>query len=144
MQHHTVQQLQAGPRDGMYVYTGGNARMGRYIECCSEAAQIVMAAPEGQRAASPAWQDIGHPTAEAAYAHMRAVLLERLDLDGSALTDWAGCRAPIADGRRCDVPTKRIASIPPCHFQDPLCDEHRTRQTVEAMWDGPGEWSGSW
>jgi hypothetical protein len=44
----------------------------------------------------------------------------------------------------CDVPTKRGAEIPPCHFTAPLCDKHRTRAQVEAMWEGPGDWSGSW
>ncbi|MFE5140331.1 hypothetical protein ACFRDV_22085 [Streptomyces fagopyri] len=143
MQQHTVQQIAAGPRTGMYVYTGGNRRMGRYIECCAEAGLIVMQAPLGERTASPAWQDIGHPTAEAAYAHMREVLLDRLDTEHATLGDWAGCRAPSGD-RRCDVPTKRVATIPPLHFHESLCDEHRTRDVVEAMWDGPGDWSGSW
>lgn len=143
MQAHTVQQLQECPRAGMYVYTGGNDRGGRHIECCSEAARIVMAAPKGERAASPAWQDIGHPTAEAAYAHMRAVLLERLDMEHTTLADWSGCRAPLGEAR-CDVPTKRLASIEPAYFHEPLCDEHRTREMVEAMWGGPGDWSGSW
>lgn len=143
VQHHTVQQLEGGPRAGMFVYTGGNRRMGRYIECCAAAARTVMEAPEGQRADSPAWRDIGHATPVEAYAHMRAVLLEQLDLDRTSLGDWAGCRAPAGDGR-CDVPTKRIATIPPAYFHEALCDEHRTRETVEAMWEGPGDWSGSW
>jgi hypothetical protein len=142
MQQHTVQQLlDTTPRPGKWVYTGGNRREGRYIECCADAVH------------ADRWNDVGHDTAEEAYAHMRAVLLGRLKLDGG-LVDWAGCRAPLdpaAPGDvhdpqvpRCDRPTKAVAEIPPCYLMVPLCDEHRTRDVVEAMWDGPGDWSGSW
>lgn len=127
MQQHTVQQIIKGRNEGKYVYTGGNRRMGRYIECCDGGFE-----DEG----------VGHPTEPEAYAHMRARLLGKLRLDGQ-ISDWAGCRAPKDDGR-CDVPTKDYADIPPMYFGEPLCDEHRTREIVEAMWDGPGDWSGSW
>lgn len=145
MQHHTVQQLEAGPRAGAFVYTGGNRRIGRIVECCAEAMDEVMQAPADQRDAHPAWAGIGHDTREQAYAHMRARLLGRLRLE-TGLGDWSGCRAPIGVGgaMTCDVPTKRGAEIPPCHFSAPLCDKHRTRETVERMRDGPGDWSGSW
>ncbi len=73
---------------------------------------------------------------------MRAKLLDGLRLD-LVLGDWRGCRAPAGDAR-CDVPTKGAAEIAPFHFLEPLCDEHRTRETVEAMWDGPGDSFGSW
>ncbi|MPY31325.1 hypothetical protein FNH09_08435 [Streptomyces adustus] len=141
MQHHTVQQLSAGPRAGKYVYTGGGERA-RYVECCADAFLLVYGVPEDERDSSPAWQDVGHDTAADAYAHMRAVLLTRLTLTGR-LADWSGCTAPVG-GRICDEPTKGVAQIPPMHFQEPLCDEHRTPETVAAMWDGPGDWSGSW
>lgn len=142
MQQHTVQQIEAGPRAGMYVYTGGNNRMGRYVECCQDAWLEVIRTPDGERDSSPAWERIGHDTADEAYAHMRATLLQRLDLEGR-FADWSGCTAPVG-GRTCDEPTKRYAAIPPMYFQEPLCDMHRTRETVEAMWEGPGDWSGSW
>jgi hypothetical protein len=142
MQHHTVQQLNEGPRAGKYIYTGGNRRMGRYVECCAELYHQIMELPEGERDSSPLWEHIGHDTAEAAYAHMRAVLLDRLDLDGKS-SNWGGCRAPVEDGK-CDSPTKGRASIPPMYFLAHLCDEHRMREVVEAMWDGPGDWSGSY
>ncbi|MEV6833493.1 hypothetical protein AB0N17_03010 [Streptomyces sp. NPDC051133] len=142
MQHHTVQQLDRGPRAGKWIYTGGNARMGRYAECCADAWLEIQRTPAEQRDASPVWERIGHDTAEEAYAHMRTVLLEKLRLDVQ-YADWSGCRAPAGDSP-CDVPTKRGASIPPIHFEAPLCDAHRTRETVEAMWQGPGDWSGSW
>ncbi len=102
--------------------------MGRYPECC----------------AGIGWEDpaLGHATEAEAYAHMRQVLLVKLRLDGQ-ISDWSGCRAPVGDGR-CDVPTKGYADIPPMYFGEPLCDEHRNRETVEAMWNGPGDWSGSW
>jgi hypothetical protein len=127
MQQHTVQQIEKGPNAGKFVYTGGNRRMGRYIECCDTG-----------------WEDAatGHATEVEAYVHMRQRKLERLRLDVK-LGDWSGCAAPAGEGR-CDVPTKGAAEIPPCHFLQPLCTEHRTRETVEAMWDGPGDWSGSW
>lgn len=127
MQQHTVQQIIKGPREGKWVYTGGNRRMGRYVECCDTG-----------------WEDAstGHDTEAEAYAHMRARLLERLRLDAK-FGDWGGCRAPVGDGK-CDVPTKDGAEISPCHFLEHLCDEHRTQEMVEAMWDGPGDWSGSW
>lgn len=140
MQHHTVQQLDRGPRIGKYVYTGGNKRVGRHIECCADAWLGVLQSED--RDASPAWESIGHDTVEGAYAHMRAVLLDKLRLSVQ-FGDWSGCRAPVGDGR-CDVPTKQGADIPPCHFTEPLCDQHRTRETVEEMWKGPGDWSGSW
>lgn len=127
MQQHTVQQIIKGRNEGKYVYTGGNRRMGRYIECCDGGFED---------------DGTGHATEAEAYAHMRAKLLAKLRLDGE-ISDWAGCRAP-KDGGRCDVPTKDYADIPPMHFGEPLCDEHRTRETVEAMWNGPGDWSGSW
>jgi hypothetical protein len=122
MQAHTVQEIAKGVNKGKYVYTGGNDRMGRYAECC----------------AGLGWEDpaLGHATREEAYAHMREVLLGKLCLDAK-LGDWSGCRV-------CDTPTKGAAEIPPCHFLEPLCDEHRTRETVESLWDGPGDWSGSW
>ena len=142
MQHHTVQQLDMGPAAGKYVYTGGNHRIGRYAECCADAWLEMLEAPAEERDTHPAWQRIGHTTAEEAYAHMRTVLLNKLRLD-IQYSDWSGCRAPAEDGN-CDTPTKQGASIPPIHFEAPLCDQHRTRETVEAMWDGPGDWSGSW
>jgi hypothetical protein len=127
MQQHTVQRIEKGRNEGKFVYTGGNRRMGRYIECCEGGFE-----DEGT----------GHATEAEAYAHMRQRKLERLRLDVT-LGDWRGCRAPSGEGR-CDVPAKGAAEIPPCHFLEPLCDEHRTRETVEAMWSGPGDWSGSW
>lgn len=143
MQHHTAQQITEGPRAGKWIYTGGNRRIGRYAECCSEAWLEMRQAPEEDRDASPAWERIGHDTAEQAYAHMREVLLERLRLDVH-FGDWSGCRAKLPDGTQCDVPTKDGAEIPPIHFLKPLCPDHLTRATVEAMWNGPGDWSGSW
>ncbi|MET7944359.1 hypothetical protein [Streptomyces sp. NPDC005302] len=142
MQMHTVQQLQECPCAGLYVYTGGNSRMGRHVECCAEAWLEVLKLPAEEREASTAWERIGHDTADEAYAHMRTVLLDRLDLERQS-GDWSGCTAPV-NGRICDTPTKHVASIPPMHFQEALCDEHRSRETVEAMWEGPGDWSGSW
>ncbi|MER6350653.1 hypothetical protein ABT186_02055 [Streptomyces sp. NPDC001634] len=142
MQHHTVQQIDRGPRAGKWIYTGGNDRMGRYAECCSEAWLEMLQTPADERDASPTWERIGHDTADEAYAHMRAVLLDKLRLDTQYM-DWAGCRAPVGDGR-CDTPTKQGADIRPMYFREPLCDEHRTRETVETMWQGPGDWSGSW
>ncbi|NUP34226.1 MAG: hypothetical protein HOU01_21320 [Streptomycetaceae bacterium] len=142
MQHHTVQQIDRGPRAGKWIYTGGNDRMGRYAECCSEAWLEMLQTPADQRDTCPAWERIGHDTAPEAYAHMRAALLDKLRLDGE-LADWSGCRAPVAGGV-CDTPTKALATIPPIHFSEALCDEHRTREMVEAMWQGPGDWSGSW
>lgn len=142
MQNHTVQQLDDGPRAGKYIYAGGNRRIGRYVECCSEAWLEVMQTPAEQRDNSPAWERIGHDTAEAAYAHMRQVLLGKLRLDGRS-TNWSGCRAPV-DAGRCDAPTKGFAEITSFPFLAPLCDEHRTREVVEAMWKGPGDWYGSY
>jgi hypothetical protein len=144
VQEHTVQQLAAGPRAGTWVYSGGNDRGGRYIECCADAARRVMALPPGRRTASPDWQDIGHPTPEAAYAHMRTVLLDALALSGE-MSGWSGCQAPNGDGEGvCNVPTLRYAELPGLVFHAPLCDAHRTRETVEAMWDGPGDRISSW
>lgn len=126
MQQHTVQRIIKGRNEGRYVYIGGNDH-GWHIECCDGG-----------------WEDegTGHATEAEAYAHMRAKLLGRLSLD-MKLGDWRGCRAPSGEGR-CDVPTKGAAEIPPCHFLEPLCDAHRTRETAEAMWAGPGDWMGSW
>ena len=145
MQHHTVQQLERGPRAGKFVYTGGTRRIGRYVQCCSEAYLEVLQAPAHERDEHPAWARIGHDTQEQAYAHMRERLLEKLQLEVT-FGDWAGCRAPVGAGgaMSCDVPTKKGAEIPPCHFTAPLCDKHRTRDVVERMWEGPGDWSGSW
>lgn len=137
-----MQQLAAGPRAGAWVYSGGGDRDGRYIECCADAARKVMALPVGRRTASPDWQDIGHPTPEAAYAHMRAVLLDRLVLS-KEMAGWSGCQAPEGDGI-CNTPTTKHAVLPGLVFHAPLCDAHRTRQTVEAMWDGPGDRISSW
>ncbi|NUR64259.1 MAG: hypothetical protein HOQ47_00740 [Streptomyces sp.] len=141
MQAHTVQQIERGPRAGKWIYTGGNDSMGRYAECCAEAWLEMVQTPADERDSSPAWERIGHDTADEAYAHMRTVLLDKLRLD-ARYGDWAGCRAPDDNGR-CDTPTKQGASIPPLYFDQPLCDKHRNRETVEAMWDGPGDWSGS-
>ena len=133
MQHHTAQQIEKGANAGKWVYTGGNDK-GRHVECCAEAFL----------ASELRWEDpaLFHATREEAYAHMRQVLLGRLRLDGK-IADWSGCRAP-KNGGRCDVPTKDYADIPPMHFGEPLCGEHRTREVVEAMWDGPGDSFGSW
>lgn len=143
MQHHTVQQIDRGPRTGKWIYTGGNHRVGRHAECCSEAWLEMLQAPADQRDNSPAWESIGHDTKDEAYAHMRARLLTKLRLDVQC-GDWSGCRAPLEDGGLCDTPTKSAAEIPPMYFNASLCDEHRTRDVVEVMWDGPGDWSGSW
>lgn len=143
MQHHTVQQIERGPRTGAWIYTTGNHRTGRHAECCAEPWLEMLQTPADERDASPAWEHIGHDTREQAYAHMRTKLLTKLRLD-TTFSDWSGCRAPDGNGNPCDTPTKNGADIPPCHFQAPLCNEHRTRETVEAMWNGPGDWSGSW
>ncbi|MGW1525435.1 hypothetical protein [Streptomyces sp. NPDC002159] len=140
MRVHTVQQLLAGPRAGMWVYMGGTDRSW-YIECCAAAARTVMAAPRSMRTASPAWQELGHPTPTDAYAHMRTVLLEGLDLN-RGFAGWAGCQAPDGKGI-CNEPTHTAAALPKLLFYTPLCDAHRTRDTVESMWDGPGDWIGS-
>ena len=128
MQQHTVQQIAKGHNEGKWVYTGGNRRMGRYIECCDGG-----------------WEDegVGHATKDEAYRHMRQRLLDKLRLDVQ-LGDWSGCKAPMLNGSRCDKPTKGAAEIPPCHFLEALCDQHRTRETVEAMFTDVGDWSGSW
>lgn len=139
---HTAQRLERGPRTGAWVYTGGNRRMGRYVQCCSEAWIQLLALPAAERDTSAVWAGIGHDTRDQAYAHMRERLLERLRLD-TEFSSWGGCGAPV-DGGECDEPTKRGAQIPPCHFLEHLCDRHRTREVVEAMWNGPGDWSGSW
>lgn len=141
MQQHTVQQLTGGPAEGLWVYTGGNRRMGRYVQCCAEAWLEVLQTPADQRDHCLAWALIGHPTREGAYAHMRALLLDGLQLD-ARFGEWAGCRAPTPTGR-CDRPTKEGASIPPMMFSAPLCHHHKTREVVEAMWSGPGDWAGS-
>lgn len=113
MQTHTAQQLlPTSPRPGKWVYTGGNDREGRYIECCRN--------DDGTLYADDV---IGHDTREQAYEHQRQRLLPRLRLDAQ-LGQWSGCRV-------CDAPTKQAAEIPPMHFFEPLCDEHRTREYVE-------------
>lgn len=124
MQFHGVQEIQKGRNEGRFVYATGS-----YPECC-----------EG------GYEDdgFGHATKDEARAHMREKLLTRLRLD-VRFSNWSGCHAP-GDGRNgmCDVPTKGAAEIPSYPFMEPLCDEHRTREVVEAMWDGPGDWSGSY
>lgn len=126
MQSHTVQPILRGPNKGKFVYTGGN-RVGRYIECCDGGFED---------------DGVGHDTEAEAYAHMRERLLPKLRLD-VRYGDWSGCRAPVGEGT-CDKPTKMGAEIPPLHFSEPLCDEHRTREVVETMWEGPGDSYGSW
>lgn len=143
MQQHAALQIERGPRTGAWIYAHGNRRMGMHAECCAEAWLEMMQSPADQRDDSPAWDRIGHATKDDAYAHMRAKLLARLHLDVQ-YGDWSGCRAPLPGGALCDRPTKSGADIPPMYFNEPLCDEHRTREVVEAMWDGPGDWSGSW
>jgi hypothetical protein len=143
MQQHTVQQIDRGPRAGKWIYTFGNRRMGRHAECCAEAWLEMLETPAEQRDQSPAWERIGHDTSEQAYAHMRERLLENLSLD-AVFGEWGGCAAPGDGEGKCDTPTKSGASIPPCHFLEHLCDRHRTREVVEAMWKGPGDWVGSW
>jgi hypothetical protein len=113
MQHHTVQQIDRGPRTGKWIYTGGNRRIGRHAECCSEAWLEMLQTPIEQRDDSPAWDRIGHDTEAEAYAHMRSRLLEKLRLDTS-FGDWSGCRAPLKNGSLCDTPpnsapTSRLA-----------------------------------
>ncbi|MFK4108568.1 hypothetical protein [Streptomyces sp. NPDC002176] len=139
MQEHTVSQLLSGPRARMWVYIEGNQH-GRYIECCAEAAAPVMQAPHGSRAASPHWQDIGHATAADAYAHMRTVRLDRLILS-SGFSGWSSCTAPVSGGM-CGEPTNQAAALPKLLLYQPLCDRHRNRETVESMWNGPGDWVG--
>lgn len=142
MQVHMAQQIERGPAAGRWIYAGGSETGGRYAECCSEAWREMLQTPGEQRDASPAWDRIGHATREEATAHMRQRLLdERLRLDGT-LGNWSGCRAPVGEGV-CDAPTKGFAEITPMWFGAALCDEHRTREVVEAMWDGPGEQYGS-
>lgn len=137
MQRHTAQQLERGPASGRWVYACGGKRTW-YVECCQDPYFEILRLPEDERDASPLWEQVGHASSDEAYAHMRAVLLERLDLQ-VRLRNWSGCRAPVGDQARCDNPTKRAATIPDMWFFTPLCDEHCTRQTVEDMWDGPGD-----
>lgn len=140
MEHHTVQQINRGAAAGKWVYTGGDPRT-RWVQCCADVWLQLADTPDTLRESSPLWAQVGHDTAEDAYAHMRAVLLGRLRLDGQG-RDWSGCRAPKGTGR-CDVPTKARAHIPPSYFMEALCDAHRTRAQVEWMWEGPGDSFGS-
>ncbi|MFG2001668.1 hypothetical protein ACGFNU_21210 [Spirillospora sp. NPDC048911] len=136
MQQHTAQQIERGPATGRWVYACSGRRTW-YVECCRDPYFEILQLPDDERDTSPLWEQVGHATRDEAYGHMRAILLAQLDLDG-VLTDWRGCKAPVAEGR-CDVPTKRIATLPSIYFLKPLCDEHRTREVVESMWDGPGD-----
>lgn len=141
MNHHTVQELTKGPAAGRHVYVCSNRREGSYVECCADVWLQLAELPDDERDSSPLWEQVGHATRDEAYAHMRERLLAKLRLDGQS-RDWSGCRAP-ADGGKCDVPTKGLAEIPGAWFLAPLCDTHRTREVVEAMWDGPGDMYGS-
>lgn len=127
MRYHTAQRIIKGRNEGKWVYTSAGDK-GGYIECCDGG-----------------WEDagVGHATEVEARQHMRQRRLEKLRLDVQT-GDWSGCRAPMPGGSRCDVPTKGAAEIPPCHFLEPLCDEHRTRETVEAMYGDVGDSFGSW
>lgn len=115
MQTHTAQQLLPdSPRPGKWVYTGGNDRMGRYIECCRN--------DDGTLYADDV---IGHDTREEAYEHQRQKLLPRLRMDAAMYGNWGSCEV-------CDAPTKGGVDIPPMHYAARLCDEHRTREYAEA------------
>lgn len=144
MNHHTTEVFQQGPLAGRWAYWC-LSRRGSYVECgCQGEWSRLRKLDGGKPYSSPEWATatVGHATKDEALACMRAVLWARLRLDGET-RDWRGCAAPAGDGI-CDVPTKRYADIPPSYFYEPLCDDHRTTAVVAAMWDGPGEWFGSW
>lgn len=81
----------------------------------------------------------GHATPEEAAEHYRQYLLnERLRLDIALSTDvQMRCNA---DG--CEAWTQHAAGLGP-YSTWPLCDEHRTRETVDALFPSVGESWGS-
>lgn len=82
----------------------------------------------------------GHESPEAAIACYRSYQLDhRLKLDGTWKEHYRHCQAP-----GCETLTNHFASLD--HGSSwALCDEHRTRETVEQLYpEGPAQIISSW
>lgn len=76
----------------------------------------------------------GHDSEEGAYAHQREYELDNARFNG----EWAGAWY-ICAAEGCEALTNRFASIGPGLMQTfTLCDDHRNRDGLAAVYTGPG------
>jgi hypothetical protein len=80
----------------------------------------------------------GHPSAEEARECFRKYLLD--DVQEEHYGDWTGCEV-----EGCDEPTKRgLTARRPLGNGHALCDEHRTKEHLEALMGGVGSIASSY
>lgn len=77
----------------------------------------------------------GHDTPDEAYIHQTDWLLSRTRFDQSLANEQRRCQV-------CGEWTQGLASVD--HYSFVLCDGHRTREHVAALFGGAGESWGSW
>lgn len=77
----------------------------------------------------------GHDTPEAAAEHYRQYLLDNVTYDGRMSNQQQKCRV-------CGAWTSGLAQVPFASRLWVLCDEHRTRESVDRLLEAPGAvWS---
>lgn len=108
------------PDAGKWRYTCSNRRTGTYaVGYCAEGCP-------------------GHDDKEGAYAHQTAYLLDRkMRLDATMADQQRRC-----EWEGCGEWTQGVAEVE--HRTWTLCDEHRTRENVAALFGSVGDSFGSW
>lgn len=81
----------------------------------------------------------GHDTREEAYEHQTAYLLDHIFFDGELVDTKHPC---AVDG--CQEWTDRFAEVDRPGRMFMLCDQHRNRDTVAALFGGAGNSISSW
>lgn len=84
----------------------------------------------------------GHDTKEGAYEHQTQYMIDHASFDGQWAETQYRCQADVPpDNEKCGQWTDRFASVGNRTYN--LCDVHRTRETVMALYDSVGDSFGS-
>lgn len=151
MNHDKARQIQDGPNAGKWHFTTANdghiyptGYCGAYLPC-SNCGGVSAGWPEGSKYDCATCYNTGavvvpvgarckgHDTPEGAYAHQKAYQLDhRLWLDRKLSGEQRPCRV-------CGEWTQGVAQVG-AWWTAVLCDEHRTREHVEALFDVGESW----
>lgn len=130
MNHYAARQRESDKR---WDYTCQNGTRIHPVGYCAGKLVDVMEIPEDER---EPYHEHGHDTPEAAReCYKRYMLDSRLRLDGKMSDQKRMCEA-----EGCEEWTQGVARVGPM-ISFVLCDDHRTRETVETLYSVGDSWS---